>query len=141
MGVYIIEYSQDTDFVLAVQDQMLGSPVVIKNKKGLAPRYAFWDVDFDSGVISLNSSGGGIAIGATPIAAESYAKLALRQDAIHFDFFLHPGYLMVDVNPPLCLDVKDRRIADGTPTWLYPYNGSPAQQWNLVPLRNLNAFE
>ncbi|KVO85396.1 hypothetical protein WL21_05325 [Burkholderia ubonensis] len=141
MGAYVIEYAQDTNFVLAVQDQILGSQVVIKNKKGLAPRYAFWDVDFDSGVISLNSSGGGIAVGADRIAPESLAKLKLRQDAIHFNFFLHPGFLIVASDPSLCLDVKDRKVADGTPTWLFPYNGSPAQQWRLVPLHNLEAFE
>ncbi|MFB7788681.1 hypothetical protein ACFC1D_39000, partial [Streptomyces vinaceus] len=71
MGVYIIEYSQDPNYVIGVTDQSQDNPVVLRSKNGLAPRYGFWDVNFDTGIVSLNSSGGVLAIGADRIAPES----------------------------------------------------------------------
>ncbi|ASL42856.1 hypothetical protein bAD24_I05145 [Burkholderia sp. AD24] len=141
MGVYIIEYSQNPNFVLGITDQSLGSQVVLKNKSGLAPRLAFWDVNFDSGVITLNASGGTLGVGADTVTPEALAKLKSAADSIRWDFFSSPGFIVPASNHALCLDDKNRVVSDGNPIWLYPVNGSPAQQWRLVPLNNLKAFE
>lgn len=141
MGVYIIEYDQDPNYVIGVTDQSQDNGVVLRSKKGLAPRFAFWDINFDSGIISLNASGGVLAIGADRIAPEALLRLKPTQAAIQWDFFSHPGYIVPRADESLCLDDKGRVVADGNPLWLYPINGSPAQQWRLVPLNSLKSFE
>ncbi|HHX4057927.1 RICIN domain-containing protein [Streptomyces noursei] len=141
MGVYIIEYSQDPNYVIGVTDQSQDNPVVLRSKNGLAPRYGFWDVNFDTGIVSLNSSGGVLAIGADRIAPESLLKLKPSASAIQWDFFSKPGYIVPRSDESLCLDDKGRVVKDGNPIWLFPINGSPAQQWRLVPLNNLKSFE
>ena len=141
MGVYIIEYDQDPTYVIGVTDQSQDNGVVLRSKKGLAPRFAFWDINFDSGIISLNASGGVLAIGADRIAPEALLRLKPTQAAIQWDFFSHPGYIVPRADETLCLDDKGRGVADGNPLWLYPINGSPTQQWRLVPLNSLKSFE
>jgi hypothetical protein len=141
MGIYIIEYAQDRNFVIGVTDQILNSAVVLKNKKGLPPRNALWDVNIDTGTITLNSSGGTIGLGVDRLAAEAPVKLKYAPDSIRWDFLSNPGFIVPVTDHSLCLDNKGRSVTDGNTIWLYPVNGSPAQQWVLVSLNNLKAFE
>ncbi|MBR8237544.1 MULTISPECIES: RICIN domain-containing protein [unclassified Burkholderia] len=141
MGQYIIEYAQDPDYRLAVTDQISGSAVVLRNKKGLTGRHCIWDINFDNGIIALSGSGDVLAIGADRIAPEAYLKLKPTSEAIPWDFFDKPGYIVPFADPNLCLDDKDRVVRDGNPIWLYPVNGSPAQQWKLVSLFKLKTLE
>nr|WP_255220058.1 RICIN domain-containing protein [Burkholderia glumae] len=54
-----------------------------------------------------------------------------------YDVITKPNYLLSVANHQLCIDNKGRGLSNGNPVWLYQFNGSPAQQWNLVPLMNL----
>lgn len=62
MGTYLFQYAQDKDYVLGVTDENSNAKVVLRKAKGTPYRYILWDVDQDSGVITLNSSGGQLAI-------------------------------------------------------------------------------
>lgn len=61
MGTYLIQYAQDKNYVLGVTDEMSGAKVVLR-KAGTPYRYVLWDIDQDTGIITLNSSGGELAI-------------------------------------------------------------------------------
>ncbi|MBO4228499.1 RICIN domain-containing protein [Bradyrhizobium neotropicale] len=145
MGIYIIEYRQDPNFVLGVKDQQLDSPVVLR-KKGTPNRYVLWDVSYDTSAITLNSSGGKLAIGpqGDRVAPEVLLSLKVYNPADakqQWELLKSPGFILNDVNEQLCVDNKNRVTSDGNPTWLYQFNGSVAQQWNFVPLSTLRVAE
>ncbi|HCR1382521.1 TPA: hypothetical protein ONA39_005859, partial [Pseudomonas aeruginosa] len=58
MGTYLIQYAQDKNYVLGVTDEMSGAKVVLRKAEGTPYRYVLWDIDQDTGIITLNSSGG-----------------------------------------------------------------------------------
>ncbi|MEM5617537.1 hypothetical protein AAHB60_06720 [Pseudomonas aeruginosa] len=62
MGTYLFQYAQDKDYVLGVSDEQSGAKVVLRKAQGTPYRFILWDVDQDTGVITLNSSGGQLAI-------------------------------------------------------------------------------
>lgn len=141
MGIYVIQYKQDPTYVLGVNDQIANSPVVVR-KQGTPNRFVLWDINFDTGVISLNSSGGTLALDpqGDRVAPEVPLVLAPVNPAAagqRYDVITKPNYLLSVANHQLCIDNKGRGLSNGNPVWLYQFNGSPAQQWNLVPLMNL----
>lgn len=141
MGIFTIEYKQDTRYVMGVTDQIVGAAVVLKEKKTTAGRYIFWDLDYDTGSIKLVASNDTLAIDTqgqritaeTPAVLNAYDPGAASQK---WDFVSKPNFILSVSNPSLCLDNKGRSITDGNPVWLYQFNGSLAQEWNLVPLSN-----
>ncbi|WP_198400367.1 MULTISPECIES: hypothetical protein [Bradyrhizobium] len=54
---------------------------------------------------------------------------------------MNPGFILSLPDNSLCIDNKTRGTSDGNSVWLFKFNGSPAQQWNFVPLMNLRAME
>ncbi|MCA8073859.1 RICIN domain-containing protein [Burkholderia vietnamiensis] len=82
-----------------------------------------------------------LAIGADRIAPEALLKLKSAAVAFQWDFFSHPGFIVPRADESLFLDDKSRVVSNGNPLLLYPVNGSPAQQWRLVPLNNRKSFE
>lgn len=142
MGLYIIEYKQNQDFVLGVKDQQDGAAVVLR-KKDTALRYVLWDLSFDTGAITLNSSAGKLAIGADRLAPEVLLSLKVYNPADQkqrWELLKNPGFILSFADNSLCIDNKNRVTSDGNPVWLFKFNGSPAQQWNFVPLMNTRAL-
>ncbi|MGU2452346.1 RICIN domain-containing protein [Pseudomonas aeruginosa] len=131
--------------MLGVVDQNDGASVVAR-KKGAANRHVLWDINFDTGTITLNSSGGQLAItpkgnnvsSQTPLVLSTVKPGTLSQ---RFDVISKPGFLLSMANAELCIDNDGRGVKDGNTVWLYNFNGSPAQQWRLVPLMNMMLAE
>ncbi|KAA0087686.1 hypothetical protein CIW54_13130 [Paraburkholderia sp. T12-10] len=112
-----------------------------KEKKTTPGRFLLWDLDFDTGAIKLVASNNTLAIDTqgqrisaeTPAVLNAYDRNAASQK---WDFISKPNFILSVSNPSLCLDNKGRSITDGNTVWLYPFNGSLAQEWALVPLSN-----
>ncbi|MFT0175134.1 RICIN domain-containing protein [Paraburkholderia mimosarum] len=143
MGIYLIEYKQDRNFLLGVNDQQDGAAIVLR-EKGTILRYVAWDLNYDTGAITLNSSGGDLAIGADRVAHEArlsltvYNRVDQRQ---RWELLKRPGFILSFADSSLCIDNDARQTNDGNQVRLYKFNGSPAQQWNFVPLMSRRAME
>ncbi|WP_210168621.1 RICIN domain-containing protein, partial [Bradyrhizobium viridifuturi] len=135
MGLYLIEYKQDRHFVLGVKDQQDGAAVVLR-KKDTPLRYVLWDLNFDTGAITLNSSGGNLAVGTDRVAPEALLSLKVYNPAIQsqrWEFLKSPGFILSLPDNSLCIDNKSRGTSDGNPVWLFKFNGSPAQHGTSFP--------
>ena len=138
MSTYLFQYAQDKDYVLGVTDENSNAKVVLRKAKGTPYRYILWDVDQDSGVITLNSSGGQLAIDpqGENLSSQTLLTLAVVKTGAQsqrFDMVTKPLYILSVPEPGLCIDNQDRVVKDGNPIWLYEFNGSQAQQW--IPQR------
>lgn len=141
MGIYLIEYKADTNYVLGASDQMAGAAVVLR-AKGTQNRFTLWDLSYDTGAITLNSSASKLAIApqGDRIAPEALLSLAVYNPADQkqqWELLKSPGFILSGADNKLCIDNKNRVAKDGNPAWLYQFNGSVAQQWNFVPLMSL----
>lgn len=143
MGLYLIEYKQDRNVVLGVKDQQDGAAVVLR-KKDTPLRCVLGDLNFDTGAITLNSGGGNLTVGTDRVAPDALLSLKVYNPAIQsqrWEVLKSPGFILSLPDNSLCIDNKTRGTSDGNPVWLFKFNGSPAQQWNFVPLMNLRAME
>ncbi|EIU7173742.1 RICIN domain-containing protein [Pseudomonas aeruginosa] len=134
MGTYLIQYAQDKNYVLGVTDEMSGAKVVLRKAEGTPYRYVLWDIDQDTGIITLNSSGGELAIDPQGgnVDGGVFLTLAVVNSASksqRFDMDTKPRYILSASNPKYCIDNESRQTQDGNPIWLYEFNGSQAQQW------------
>ncbi|NTS93728.1 RICIN domain-containing protein [Pseudomonas aeruginosa] len=138
MGTYLFQYAQDKDYVLGVSDEQSGAKVVLRKAQGTPYRFILWDVDQDTGVITLNSSGGQLAIDpqggkVSPQNVLTLAVVNSSSQSQRFDMVTKPLYILSVPEPGLCIDNQNRVTKDGNPIWLYEFNGSQAQQW--IPQR------
>ncbi|WP_033980374.1 RICIN domain-containing protein, partial [Pseudomonas aeruginosa] len=90
------------------------------------------------GVITLNSSGGQLAIDPQggKVSPQNILTLAVvnsSSQSQRFDMVTKPLYILSVPEPGLCIDNQNRVTKDGNPIWLYEFNGSQAQQW--IPQR------
>ncbi|ABC92998.1 UNVERIFIED_ORG: hypothetical protein GGE64_006261 [Rhizobium etli] len=139
MGQYVIEFKQNPDFVLGVDDQKEGAKVVLRKKDSTVYRHALWDLNSDSGAITLNSSAGNLAIGSDRL--DPQAQLSLKvynptDEKQRWELLKKPGFILSNGDNRLCIDNDARGTSTGNRIWLFQFNGSPAQQWNFVSLSN-----
>ncbi|WP_442808564.1 hypothetical protein [Trinickia soli] len=137
-----IECGQNRNFVMAVADTVAGSQVIIRSKNRLAARYAFWDINFETGRISLSSTGDTLSLGANRIAPESLVNLKPTAESIRWSFTENPGNIDVASDPPLCLAYKNGMVVEGNPVWLYRVNNAGnSSPWKIVSVNQLESFE
>ncbi len=99
MGTYLFQYAQDKDYVLGVSDEQSGAKVVLRKAQGTPYRFILWDVDQDTGVITLNSSGGQLAIDPQggKVSPQNILTLAVvnsSSQSQRFDMVTKPLYIL-----------------------------------------------
>ncbi|MBW5465936.1 hypothetical protein GOY11_32975 [Pseudomonas aeruginosa] len=144
MGTYLFQYAQDKDYVLCVSDEQSVATVVLRTAHGTPYRCILCDVDQDTEVITLNSSGGQLAIDTqraqdSPQNILTLSVVNSSSQSQRVDMVTNQLYILSVSEPGLCIDNQNRVTTDGNPIWLYEFNGSQAQQWITQRLSFANA--
>lgn len=134
----IIQYAFDPNFVLGVQNVEAGAQIVIlEQSKVINPSLILWDVNIFNQYITLVatlSSPTPLALTAPSAAAQTQLVVSNRQlanDLQKWNFYGTQSFISSVGAPGMVVDDKNRVLQNGNPVWLYPNNGSPAQQWIL----------
>ncbi|NLS27167.1 hypothetical protein S2M10_21600 [Sphingomonas sp. S2M10] len=134
----IIQYAFDPNYVLGVQNVQAGASVVILQRSMVTnPAQILWDINMFNQYITLVatlSSPTPLALTAPTAAAQTQLVVSNRQlanDLQKWTFFGNQSFISSVGAPGMVVDDKNRVLQNGNPVWLYPNNGSPAQQWIL----------
>ncbi|WP_294329365.1 hypothetical protein [uncultured Sphingomonas sp.] len=143
----IIQYAFDPNYVLGVQNVQAGSPIVIlQQSKVTNPSLILWDVNVFNQYITLvasQTSPTPLVLTAPSAAAQTQLVVNNRQianDLQKWNFYGQQGFISSVGAPGMVVDNKNRVLQTGNPVWLFPNNGSPAQQWIQFPV-TLKALE
>lgn len=136
----IIQYAFDPNYVLGVQNVQANAPVVVLQRSTVTdPSLILWDINMFNQYITLVASQASptpLVLAAPSGAAQTRLAVVNRQASGNLQkwtFFGTQSFISSVGAPGMVVDNKDRILQNGNPTWLYPNNGSPAQQWILFP--------
>lgn len=132
----IITYAGNPNFALACTNVQAGASLTLQPLNGTPLSQLLWKVSRLNGFITLAASviPNVLAVATTscasgtPITAQMQNGTDTKQQ---WNFLIGTSIINSVGCPGMCIDVQNRVVAAGTPVWLYPVNGSPAQQWNF----------
>jgi hypothetical protein len=132
----VIQYAADPNMVIAVTNQESGASLSIQRMDSNPLLYT-WNHNALNGLITLVSSGlqqlsitvPGNNCSGTPVLQIQPAATPVSQFQRWNLFHGGPTFINSVGCPGKCIDLQGRNITPGTPIWLVPCNGSPAQQW------------
>ncbi|WP_010543990.1 RICIN domain-containing protein [Sphingomonas elodea] len=134
----IIQYAFDPNYVLGVQNVQAGAPVVILQQSTVTnPALILWDINMFNQYITLVASQASptpLVLTAPSPNAETRLVINNRQSSNNLQkwtFFGSQSFISSVGAPGMVVDDQNRGLQNGNPVWLYPNNGSPAQQWIL----------
>jgi hypothetical protein len=140
MAQYMIQYAANPGLVMAVTNQQSGATLSIQKYGGDSNLFV-WNYNPLNKLITLVASGTqqlcitvpGNNCNGTPILQIQPAAIPASQ---YQQWNVIGGTTFINSVgcPGKCIDLDNRNINPGTPIWLYPNNGSPAQQWILSPI-------
>lgn len=143
-GPWMIVYGANPTMCLGAKDQMAGAQLNLIPRNSSA-QMTLWSIDNTSNQICLYSAGnmlaidiGGAIANQTPLTLNLSNANSTTQK---WDYQSNPKFIMSRANSQFCIDDQNRQQQGGTLVWLYQFNASPAQQWLLVPLNQLAAFD
>jgi hypothetical protein len=147
MGIQLFEYALDPTLAIGVTNQQSGATLSVQSVTG-NPNFITWNFNPLNGLITLAAAGTpglcvtipGYTCSGTPVlqlqqplpASNANSKYQQWRTLGNTTFITSVGC------PGMVIDVQNRSVQVGTPIWLYPYNGSPAQQWVQVGLTQLD---
>ena len=140
MTYCMFQYAMDPTLALGVTNQQAGAQLSLQSVTG-NPNFITWNYNPLNGLITLAASGTpglcvtipGNSCNGTPVL-QLAQPLSLSNPNSKYQQWRTLG-VTTFVTSVGCstqvIDVQNRVPAVGTPIWLYPYNGSPAQQWTI----------
>ncbi len=143
MALVLFQYAMDPTLAMGVTNQQSGSPLSLQSVTG-NPNLITWNYNPLNQLITLAASGTpglcvtipGASCSGTPVL-QLQQPLPLSNANSKFQQWRQLGsttYLTSVGCSTQVVDAQNRSPAVGTPLWLYPYNGSPAQQWIVSSL-------
>lgn len=137
----IIQYAFDPNYVMGVKNLQDGAAVVLLQRSLVTnPSLFVWDINSFNQYITLVAtlpSPTPLVLTTSSASAQTPLTVNNRQvanDKQKWTFFGSTSFILSVGVPGMLADDKNRVLADGNPIWLYPNNGSPAQQWLLAPV-------
>ncbi len=132
----IITYAGNPNFALACTNAQAGATLTLQPLTGTPLSQLLWNVNRLNGYITLAASvvPNVLALATTSCASGTLITAQLRNGTDtkqQWNFLIGTSIINSIGCPGMCVDVQNRVVAAGTPIWLYPVNGSPAQQWNF----------
>lgn len=133
---YVIKYAKNTQFVIGVSDKISGASVVLLDTKATPDNsFYLWDLQ-DDNTIALNSASARLVIDCGSLTSGSYLKLSAYNSGkvtpTQQWYYDETFYYNLN-NSDFVIDNQYRGESSNNPIWLYPFNGSVAQQWLLAP--------
>jgi hypothetical protein len=137
-GPYMFQYAANPQNYLGASDQQSGAKLSLLPTNS-SPSQTLWMVNYATGQIALAASNNQLVLdisngsfsNETPLILNAISYTSNTQS---WSTFQKPGFILSNANPNYCIDDQARLQKSGTTVWLYQFNGSPAQQWNIIPL-------
>src|SRR6202035_5287523 len=141
MSPYIIQLVANRGYCLGVQQASPGSNVVLSNLQGIGNKTTQWELDPNSGRITLagsanlcldiqgNSPGNGVQL--------IVADYVLGRPTQIWNWVGSPPSIMNTGAPGFCVDNNGGNVAPGNKIQLYATNGTNAQQWTELSVHML----
>jgi len=143
MALCLFEYAMDPTLALGVTNQQAGAQLSLQSVSN-NPNNITWNFNPLNGLITLVGSGTpGLCVtipnsscNGTPVLQLAQPLPTSNPNSKYQQWrVLGNTTYLTSVGCPSCvIDVQNRQAVVGTPVWLYPYNGSPAQQWIVQSL-------
>lgn len=135
------KYAANPSMVLGIRDQQTGAEAILLPANTSLDRI-LWNVNNRSGHITLVESGNTLALTTSSISTGAAIVLREKNDnelAQKWDMTSKSGFILSQANNSFVIDDSNRGQSANTRIQLYPFNGSPAQQWIFVPMSMMKA--
>lgn len=134
---YLIVYTPNPNFCITAKSLGMNSPVVLFHITGVGNQRQQWILD-ETNLLIRNAANPNLVLGyqgqpttGTPIILSSYMPGSAIQQ---WDWTTTFGTIRVMASNNMVIDNCYQKQVYNNTIWLFPYNQTAAQQWNLVSL-------
>lgn len=135
----IISYAANPNYALALPNPQAGAQVSLQPIQGTPFGQLLWQVNPLNGFITYanSSPGNTLVLATTSCNAQTPLTVQIQNTSDKkqlWNFIVGTTTISSVGCPGMCVDDQYRGTQPGTTIWLYPLNGSPAQQWIIQPV-------